>query len=85
MKPILALLLLSAAAPAFAEDAAHRADRLRTESLNRRAYVSAQGWQRANDRTLDRYRQAQSRYERRRAAWRRQVADCMDGDWDRCD
>jgi hypothetical protein len=85
VKPILALLLLSLAVPALAEDAAHRADRLYTESLNRRAYASAQVSQGANERTLDRYRQERSRYEKRRAAWRQQVADCMGGDWERCD
>ncbi len=97
MKPILALILLSTAMPALAdwrpgEDAAHHADRLYTESLNQRAYASAQVWQRANDHSLDRYRQAQerfvqsqARYEQRRAEWQRQVADCRSGDWGRCD
>jgi hypothetical protein len=78
----------SAAQPALAgeEDAAHRADRLRTEALNRQAAAVARrrdskiGADGAED-----YRAAMDRYERRMAEWRRRVRACEAGDWSACD
>jgi hypothetical protein len=80
-----ALLLLGLSSAALAEDAAHRADRLRTEALNRRAMASARSWQRGNDDKIERYRQARARYERLHDEWRERVAACNRGYWSACD
>jgi hypothetical protein len=81
MTLVLALALLAADPP---EDAAHRADRLRTEQLNRAAAaVGARRDQRNADAQAD-YRAAQVRYEAEMAAWRRRVAACQAGDRASC-
>jgi hypothetical protein len=88
MKAVLALLI-TLSAPAAAkvqEDAAHRADRLRTQELNSR---SANGYARpaaaaGNERSGDDYAQAQADYRRRLADWRRRVAACENGYYDAC-
>jgi len=67
------------------EDAEHRADRLRTEQLNRDAGASVGRRNSANAAALERYRNAQEDYQRARAEWRRRVAACEDGDWRACD
>ena len=84
----LALLLLSAAQPE--EDAAHRADRLATEALNRRAAGRIRE-PAPSPRDMAAWRAAQQDYARARAdhareiaRWRRQVADCRGGDEDAC-
>lgn len=82
MKALALALLL--ATPAFAEDEAHRLDRLRTEQLNRQAAKAVDRRDNDNDANQRAYRAARSDYERRMAAWRRRVAACNDGDWSAC-
>jgi hypothetical protein len=84
---IAALIVATAAAsPAYArEDAAHRADRLRTEQLNRSAGAVVDQRRRRNADGQARYRNAQADYARRMAAWRAQVAACRSGDYAACD
>jgi hypothetical protein len=88
MKLLLASLFVAAAsqaAPPAAEDAAHRADRLRTEALNRQA-AAAVGKRNARvGRDEGEYRAAMERYERRMAQWRQRVRACEGGDWSACD
>jgi hypothetical protein len=83
------LLLMIAAASAIPvlarEDAAHRADRLRTIELNSRAKAVVERRDRANADIRRAGRQAQEDYERRRAEWRRRVQACRAGDYDACD
>ncbi|MDB5689201.1 MAG: hypothetical protein JWL91_1077 [Sphingomonas bacterium] len=84
----IAALLLLAAADGDArpnEDAAHRADRLRTEQLNRSAGSVVDRRNRRNADGQARYRQAQADYARRMQAWRRQVAACEAGSYSACD
>jgi len=82
MKALLIALLVTA--PALAEDEAHRLDRLRTEQLNRQAARVVDARDNRNDANQRAYRAARSDYERRMAAWRRQVAACNGGDWSAC-
>ena len=84
---ILLVLSLFAATPAFArtEDAEHRADRLRTIELNRRALGVVDHRDRSNSDVRDTNRRAQQRYEGERQAWRKRVADCEAGDWSACE
>ena len=86
IRALLALSLL-AAAPAVAqvEDAEHRADRLRTIELNRRAQSVVDRRDRGNAGVRETNRKAIERYQRQRAEWRKRVADCRDGDWDACE
>ena len=86
IRALLALSLL-AAAPAVAqvEDAEHRADRLRTIELNRRAQSVVDRRDRGNAGVRETNRKAMERYQRQRAEWRKRVADCRDGDWDACE
>ena len=84
------LLLLAAPAGAQAwEDDAHRADRLRTQALNRRSpsgYPAApRAAAAADDGGRDDYAQAQAEYRRRLAEWRRRVAACENGYYDACE
>ncbi len=82
---IAALLIgIASAASAQAEDAEHRADRLRTIELNRRAQAVVDRRDRANARVRRGGDDADDRYERQLAAWRRQVAACNDGDYRAC-
>ena len=85
IRKLLALSMLIAA-PAFAqaEDAAHRADRLRTIELNRRAQSAVDRRDHANADIRDSGRHAQENYEHQRALWRKRVADCEAGHWDAC-
>lgn len=79
--------LVLATSPACAwteEDAAHRADRLRTQQLNRSAAASIASRDRGQAARADTYRAAQDRYERERAAWRRRFDACQAGDWSAC-
>jgi hypothetical protein len=87
MPMIRTLLALSVvlAAPALAEDAAHRADRLRTIELNRRAHSVVHRRDRSNAGVRETNRKAMERYQRQRAEWRKRVADCEGGDWDACE
>ena len=81
-----ALLALPAASLAQAEeDAEHRADRLRTERLNREAGARVDRRNGANAAAIDRYRDAQAAYQRAREEWRRRLAACEDGDERACD
>lgn len=80
--PLLALLLPSVA---HAEDAAHRADRLRTQALNQRAAAAVARRDHGNARQRESYRAARDRYERQMADWRARVADCRAGYYDACD
>ena len=85
---LLPLMLMSLPVSASAqvdEDEVHRADRERTEQLNRRAGSVLEDRNDANAHTLARYREAREDYERKRAAWRRQVAACDRGDDRACD
>jgi Ni/Co efflux regulator RcnB len=84
---VIALLIIAAVeAPAVAgEDAAHRADRLRTEQLNRRAGAVVDRRNGRNAAGQERYRQARADYALKMHAWRRQVAACRAGDYSACD
>jgi len=86
LRAFLALSLL-AASPAFAqeEDAEHRADRLRTIELNKRAQAVVDRRDRGNADVRETNRRSQERYARQRAAWRERVAACRAGDWDACE
>lgn len=82
-----ALALLLAAAPAFTqqiEDAEHRADRLRTIELNKRAQSAVAHRDRGNADAREAGRAAQQRYEREVAEWRRRVAACRAGEYSAC-
>lgn len=87
--PHLLALALFAALPATLsaqpEDAAHRADRLRTIELNRRAHGVIDRRDSGNTAVREGNRRAMADYERRRAAWARQVEACRAGDWDACE
>ncbi|KQX22665.1 MULTISPECIES: hypothetical protein [unclassified Sphingomonas] len=99
-RPLLALLFLALpaavaaqtvpgqavgrAAPDQGEDAEHRADRLRTIELNRRAQSVVDRRDRSNMDVRERNRRAQDHYQRERAEWRRRVAACNAGDHDAC-
>ena len=91
MKTLLAaLLILGTVSPAFAqEDPVRRADRLRTEQLNREAYTTAarrDGRTRAKqDRAEADYQAAQKRYEQAMKDWRSRVTACRSGDYASCD
>ena len=67
------------------EDADHRADRVRTEQLNRGAAAAVDRRNAANRAALDHYRDAQAAYQRERDAWRRRLAACEAGDDRACD
>ncbi|MES2496036.1 MAG: hypothetical protein V4618_07975 [Pseudomonadota bacterium] len=79
-----ALIALPTAAHAQEEDAEHRADRLRTIELNRRAQAVVGHRDQSNAKIRAQGRQAQDRYERERADWQRRVAACRAGDYDAC-
>lgn len=91
MYKVALLLALSVATAAHAEDAEHRADRLRTIELNERAKALTD----RRDRNLGRathdgratrdYDAARLRYQRELDEWRRQVAACREGDYSACD
>ena len=79
------LLALSGAAHAQPEeDAEHRADRLRTIELNRRAQSVVDRRDGANADVRETNRRALEKYERDRAEWRRRVAACRAGDYSAC-
>lgn len=80
----LAVIVASAALAEAEEDTAHRADRLRTIELNRRAGSQAAQRSRASNYGDEQYRAAQDRYERQMKAWRSRVSACRAGDWDAC-
>ena len=87
MRAVLALLLLAVAVPASAQDeddAAHRADRGRTQALNTRSWNGyAHGTVRPRDQ--DDYERARDEYRQRLAAWRARVAACETGRYDACE
>jgi hypothetical protein len=88
MRCALAMVLLILPAASLAqpeEDAEHRADRLRTERLNRDAGAKVDRRNGANAQAMDRYRDAQAAYQRAREEWRRRLAACEDGDVRACD
>jgi hypothetical protein len=71
-----ALLLFATADPGRAgEDAAHRADRMRTERLNRAAAGVVIRRQASDARLASAHRAARQQYERQMAAWRQRDAD----------
>ncbi|MEH3108003.1 MAG: hypothetical protein PGN09_12215 [Sphingomonas fennica] len=72
------------AATAVPGDAAHRADRLRTEALNHSAAAAVARRDAANATVRARGRADRADYERRLSAWRRQVAACRAGDAEAC-
>jgi hypothetical protein len=86
IRPLIAIAAL-AAVPAFAqaEDSAHRADRLRTIELNRRAQATIDRRDRANADVAETNRKAMERYERQRAEWRKRFDACRAGDWSACE
>jgi hypothetical protein len=74
--PLNALLLLALAAPPPAgEDAAHRADRLRTEQLNRGAIGHVERRQAGDRARLRTWQDKQDEYERAMAARRKRNAE----------
>jgi hypothetical protein len=79
-----ALVASSALAQAPEEDAEHRADRMRTEELNRAAEKASRPRVVRNGASERAYRDARADYERELAAWRKRVADCQAGYWDAC-
>ncbi len=81
------ILLIALLLPAIAraEDAEHRADRLRTEALNRAAQARVAQRDHGNAAQHDQYRAALDRYEQRMAEWRARVAACRAGRYDACD
>jgi len=82
------LLILAAAAsapPSIEEDAAHRADRLRTIELNRRARAVIDRRDGDNAAVRRAGRKAQDDYERRRAEWQARVQACLAGEHSACD
>ncbi|PTQ07763.1 hypothetical protein CLG96_16555 [Sphingomonas oleivorans] len=88
MKSFYAVLLIAIAPAAHAqaiEDAEHRADRLRTQQLNRQAAIAVARRDRGNGRRRADHDAAQARYERAMAIWRRRVSACQAGDYDACD
>ena len=89
MKPLIAILVLWASAASAQEDAAHRADRLRTEQLNRDAAAAVTKRDKRTSQNYDRamadYDAAQERYQKAMSAWRRRVAACRAGDYASCD
>ncbi|KKC27063.1 hypothetical protein [Sphingomonas sp. SRS2] len=87
MLRILLPLSLLVALPAQAqveEDAEHRADRLRTIELNKRAQSVVDKRDRGNADVRETNRRNQERYERQRDEWRARVAACRAGDYDAC-
>lgn len=82
---VLPLLALPAVALAEPEDAAHRADRLRTIELNERAKGTVNRRDRANADVREANRRAMERYERQRAEWRARVEACRAGDYSACE
>jgi hypothetical protein len=88
MKQLAALLLLSMAAAAPAqqadEDAEHRADRLQTEALNLRVSDDIARRHQTNSRGQDSYKAATARYARQLQDWRRRVEACRAGYYDEC-
>ena len=83
---MLVLILAAAAAtPPVQEDAAHRADRLRTIELNASAQAVVDRRDRANADVRRAGRKAQEDYERRRAEWQARVAACRAGDYSACE
>lgn len=86
MRAVFVILLLVIPTVALAqEDAAHRADRLRTEQLNRQAAEGVARRDRQNARIREGGDAAMSRYQRQLAEWRRRVADCRAGIYSACD
>ena len=83
---LIALSVLTAT-PVLAqpEDAEHRADRLRTIELNKRAQSVVDRRDRGNADVRAQNRRAMERYERQRAEWRRRVEACQAGDYEACD
>jgi hypothetical protein len=82
MKAVAALLLVATPVMLCAqkgEDAVHRADREKTERLNRDAAAVVARRDKSNARALDRYQNAREAYETEMAAWRTRVADCRAG------
>lgn len=83
MRTLIALALAILPTTGFAqadEDAEHRADRARTEQLNRNAAAAVDHREGANTAAIDRYRDAQAAYQRAREEWRRRLAACENGD-----
>lgn len=86
MRYVLTILLLTfTVTAAKAEDAAHRADRLYTQDLNRRAKAASERRDVHVAEPAGSYAAARARYERQMADWRRQVAACRGGDYGACD
>jgi hypothetical protein len=86
MRLLLAVLLLILPVTARAEeDAEHRADRLRTVELNRRAAAAVARRDRGNADVRSSNGEAMRRYQRQLEQWRRQVAACRAGDYSACD
>jgi hypothetical protein len=77
-----ALTILLLASPP--EDAAHRADRLQTERLNRSVSAEVRDRDRANDRERARYEAARAAYRRDMANWQRRVSSCEAGEYAAC-
>jgi hypothetical protein len=86
MRLLLAALLLTLPVTARAEeDGEHRADRLRTIELNRRAAAAVARRDRGNADARSSNGEAMRRYQRQLEQWRRQVAACRAGDYSACD
>ena len=88
MRSLIAVGLVLLPVVSFAqmdEDAEHRADRLRTERLNREAAARVDRRNGVDATAMDRYRDAQAAYQRARKEWRRRLAACEEGDDRACD
>jgi hypothetical protein len=82
--PLMAAFAAAASAEPTDEDELHRADRLRTEQLNRQAAAAVSRRTVRNDSGDTVYRAARARYERDMAEWRRRVEACEAGHWQAC-
>ena len=74
----------AASAESQEEDDLHRADRLRTQQLNRQAAGAVSRRTMRNDSGDADYLAARARYERDMAEWRRRVEACEAGYWQAC-
>lgn len=84
LAPLLLMLVATAALAEPIEDAPHRADRERTEALNRAAGAVVTGRDARNAASRRDYQAAHDRYVRELAAWRARFDACNAGDWSAC-
>lgn len=90
MSMLIAMMMLAAVGNGVdpgvdSDDAAHRADKARTEQLNRAAAARVDRRDKANGDAQDRYDDARRAYQRQLDQWRRRVAACEQGRYEACD